>query len=80
MGFPGGSGGSNSVCNAGDLVLSLGWEYTQKKGMATYSSILAWRIPRQRMGLRTDSPWGCKESDTTEQLTNTLTFPVSKWV
>ena len=36
--------------------------------MATYSSILAWRIPRQRMGLRMDSPWCCKESDTTEQL------------
>ena len=26
-------------------VLSLGWEDTQEKGMATHSSILAWRIP-----------------------------------
>ena len=25
---------------------SLGWEDPQEKGMATYSSILAWRIPR----------------------------------
>jgi len=24
---------------------SLGWEDTLEKGMATYSSILAWRIP-----------------------------------
>ena len=27
-------------------VLSLGWEDPLKKGMSTYSSILAWRIPR----------------------------------
>ena len=26
-------------------VLSLGWEDPLEKGMATYSSILAWRIP-----------------------------------
>ena len=40
-------------------VRSLGWEDPQEKGKATHSSILAWRIP---------SPWGHKESDTTEQL------------
>ena len=27
-------------------VLSLSWEDPLEKGMATYSSILAWRIPR----------------------------------
>ena len=27
------------------LVQSLGWEDPLEKGMATYSSILAWRIP-----------------------------------
>ena len=26
-------------------VQSLGWEYTLEKGMATYSSILTWKIP-----------------------------------
>ena len=26
-------------------VQSLGWDYLLDKGMATYSSILAWRIP-----------------------------------
>ena len=26
-------------------VQSLGWEETMKKGMATHSSLLAWRIP-----------------------------------
>ena len=36
--------------------------------MATHSSILAWRIPGQR-SLGGYNPWDCKESDTTEQLT-----------
>ena len=30
-----------AVCNVGDL----GWEESLEKGMATHSSILAWRIP-----------------------------------
>jgi len=36
--------------------------------MATHSSILAWRIPWPERPERqaTYSPWGCKESDTTE--------------
>ena len=41
-------------------VRSLGWEDPLEKRKATHSSILAWRIPW------TISPWGCKESDTTE--------------
>ena len=85
MGFPGGSAGKESACNAGDpdsipgsgrspgegigyplqyswaslvaqlvknppamqetWVSSLVWEDPLKKGTATYSSILAWRIP-----------------------------------
>ena len=35
--------------------------------MATHSSILAWKIPQR--SLVGYSPWGHKESDTTEQLT-----------
>ena len=31
--------------NAGDLGLTLVWEDTLEKEMATYSSILAWKIP-----------------------------------
>ena len=38
--------------------------------MATDSSILAWRIPQKR-SLVGYSPWGRKESDTTERLTHT---------
>ena len=43
-------------------VRSLDWEDPLEKGTAPHSSILAWRI----LGLY--SPWGFKESDTTEQL------------
>ena len=88
MGFPGGSDGKESACNAGDpsstpgsgksprerigyppqyssaslvaqtvknpptawetWVGSLGWEDSLEEGMATHSSILAWRIPMGR--------------------------------
>ena len=42
--FPGGSDGKESACNAGDLGLIPG-EDPLEQGMATLSSILAWRIP-----------------------------------
>ena len=38
-----------------------------EKGMATHSSILAWRIPQR--SLAGYSPWGYKQSDMTKQLT-----------
>ena len=46
------------------LVQSLGWEDTLEKGMASHSSIVAWRIPwtEEFGGLQSQ---GCKESDTT---------------
>ena len=40
-GFPGGSDGKESACNAGDQVQSLGRENPLKKGMATHSHIPA---------------------------------------
>ena len=43
-GFPAGSDGKESACNAGDLVQSLGQEDPLKKEMATHRSILAWKI------------------------------------
>ena len=48
-------------------VQSLGWEDPLEEGMATQSSVLAWRIPwtEEPGGLQS---WGHKESDTTEQL------------
>ena len=50
-------------------VQSLGWEDPLEKGMATPSSILASRIPWTE-SLVGYSPWGNKESDTTEQPTH----------
>ena len=43
--FPEGSNGKESACNAVDWVPSLGQEDPLKKGLATHSSILAWRTP-----------------------------------
>ena len=45
-------------------VRSLSWEDSLKKGMATHSSILVWRI-----SWTVTSPLGCKQSDRTERLT-----------
>ena len=39
--FPGGPDDKESACNEGDLC----WEDPLEKGMATHSSILAWRLP-----------------------------------
>ena len=52
-------------------VWSLGREDPLEKGMATLSSILAWKFHGQRR-LVDYSPWGHKESDTTEWLTHTI--------
>ena len=44
LGFPGGSDGKEFTCNAGEQDKSLGWEDPLEEGMATHSSIFAWRI------------------------------------
>ena len=49
-------------------VQSLGQEYTLEEGTATYSNILAWRIPWTEEPGGLYSPWGHKESDMTEWL------------
>ena len=40
MGFPGGSDGKESACNAGDPVGSLSCKDPLEKGIATHSGIL----------------------------------------
>ena len=45
MGFPGGSEGKESACSAGDLGSIFGLGDSLEEGMATHTSILAWRIP-----------------------------------
>ena len=65
--FPGGSVGTEAACNAGDpgLISGLVCEDPLEKGLATHSSILAWRIPwiEEPDGLY--SPWGHTELDMT---------------
>ena len=50
-------------------VQSLGQEDPLEKGMATHSSILAWRIPWTEELGRLQSVHGVAELDTTERLT-----------
>ena len=53
-------------------VQSLDGEDPLEKKMATHSSTLSWKIPWEKPG--SYSPWGHKESDTTESLHFTSTF------
>ena len=46
--FPGGSMVKNPPVMQETWVRSLGWEDPLEEGMATHSSILAWRIPMDR--------------------------------
>ena len=59
MGFPGSSAGKESTCKAGDLgsIPGLGRSPGEGKG-----------YPLQYSSLENSSPWGHKESDTTERL------------
>ena len=47
--FPGGTGGKEPACQSRrskkTRIRSLGWEDPLEEGMATHSSIFAWRIP-----------------------------------
>ena len=67
--FPGGSDGKESAGSTGDMGQLLGCKDFLKKGVAFHSSILAWREFHEQKSLPGYSPWGQKESDTTEQLT-----------
>ena len=44
-GFPGGSAGKESTCNAGELGSIPGLERSPGEGTATHSNIRAWKIP-----------------------------------
>ena len=59
-------------------VWSLDWEDPLEKVRATHSGILAWRIIHGQRSLVGYSPWGCKESDKTEQLSLSLSASHSR--
>ena len=58
----------NPPAMQGTWVQSLSCEDPLEEGMATQSSILAWRIPYGQRSLAGYSPWGHKESDMTERV------------
>ena len=62
-GFLCGSAGKNLPAMQETWIRFLCWEDPLEEGKATHSCILAWRIP-----WTVYSPWGHKESDTTERL------------
>ena len=49
-----------------------------EKAMATHSNTFAWKIP-WKGSLVGCSPWGCEESDTTEQATSLSLFTFMHW-
>ena len=57
-----------AICEA--RLRSLGWDDPLEKGKAVHSSVLVWRVH----GLC--SPWGRKESDTTEPLSRSLSVDI----
>ena len=65
LGFPGGSAGKESTCNAGDLgsIPGLGRYPGEGNGYPLQFSDLENSM---------DNPWGCKELDTTEKLSLSL--------
>ena len=70
LGFPGGSSGKESACNAGDLGSIPGLRRSPGGGhgnpLAVGSSCL--ENPHGQRNLVGYNPWGCKESDMTEGL------------
>ena len=69
LGFPDDSIGKESACNVGDLGPIPGLESSLEEGMATHSRYSCLENPHgQRSLAGYSSPWGHKESNTTEQL------------
>ena len=73
--FPGSSDGKEFACSAGDLGLIPGSGTSPEEGNGPGPVFLPGEFHGQG-SLTGYSPWGCKESDTTEQLT-LLLFNIS---
>ena len=76
-GFPGGSVVKNSPAKQETWVRSLGQEDPLEREMATHSRFLPGKSHGQR-NLAGCSPWGCKESDTTERLSSSSSMICAK--
>ena len=66
--FPGGSGGKASAYNVGDLGSIPGSRRSSGEGNGNPLQYSCLENPMDGRAWQAKSPWGCKESDTTEQL------------
>ena len=66
-GFPGGSAGKESSCNAGDLSLIPGLGRSPGEGNGNPLQYSCLENPHGQMSLAGYRPWGLKESGMTEQ-------------
>ena len=66
LGFPGGSDGIESACNAGDLGSIPGLRRSPGEGHGNPRQCSCLENPHGQRSLAGYSPWGCKESDTTK--------------
>ena len=66
--FPGSWNGKESTCNTGDLGLIPGLGRSPGRGHGNPFQYSCLENPHGQRCLAGYSPWGCKESDTTEQL------------
>ena len=72
LGFPGGSNGKESFCNAGDLGSILSLERPPGGGHGNLLQCSCLENPHGQRNLAGYSPWGCKELDATERLSTHL--------
>ena len=72
MGFPGGSNSKESICNVGDLSSIPGLRRSPEEGNGNLLQYSCLENPMGRGLCQACSPWGRKESDTSEQLHFTL--------
>ena len=65
-GFPGSSAGKESTCNSGDLGSIPGLGRSPGRGHGNSLQYSCLENPHEQRSLEGYSPWGLKESDTTE--------------
>ena len=76
-GFPGGSDGKESACNVGDLGSVPGLGRSPGGGQGNPLQYSCLENPHGQRSLAGYSPWGLKESDTTQQLNTAHTIYLS---
>ena len=77
-GFPGGSDGKETACNAGDLGSIPGLGRSPGGGHGNPLQYSCLENPHGQRSLEGYSPWGCKESDPTERLSTRVGQMVKK--